>query len=386
MGRSPTARVVFAVLAIAFFLAPLVARGLGTTPEQFENRAFAEPPQLSQGWNAFQQATQYLVDRMPLRAQAVRANTQIWADVFNTDPRYEGPDTLADDDALPFAGDLEGDGIEVDVKEDAGIEGPVSASTGRDGWLYITEEFEYACKSPVPNDVLLDRWAGLVQALRDAGKSSAMFVVPMKASVYPEHLPEKYPFQHCALDEKERLWRLLSKAGPPAGVFELRSRLMALKRHAGDDLFELTDTHWTTLGAMTLVDALLEQVGGDVRLKSSEIVERGMIPYVGDLSVVSGRKETLEHMEYGIERDPDAPRVPGRTLLICDSFAYKWIRLFKPYFEDFRWVSFYHDIDEMTRAIRRSDTVVVEANEIFLRAQAIKKERAFQLAKALTEG
>jgi hypothetical protein len=387
MSRANGIRLLVAVLAVGFFAAPIAARVVGVEAEQFENRRFAEAPRLSQGWDAFQQATRFLVDRMPLRAQAVRTNTTIWADVFGSDPRYGGETALAADQALPFAGAIEDDDRNVRVNEDGGaLQGPATAKTGREGWLYLSEEFEQACDDTVSNELVLQRWGRLIQGFRNAGYPTELFVAPYKASVYPEHLAAEYPYDHCALKEKERFWRLLAREGPGLGIRELRSPLVRLKANAGDGLFMRTDTHWTTLGALVMVDAALDSLGEGVELEPSEIVDRGPVRYRGNLSQAGASSESAVRDEYGIERHPDAPRVPGRTLLICDSFAYLWMRLFRPYFEDVRYISWVEDEHKIARAIRRSDTVILEATEVLMKVQARDGEKALSVPRALAEG
>jgi hypothetical protein len=380
MNRAHLARIAFALLAIAFFITPIAARGLGITAEAFENRTFAEAPKLSQGWDAFQQATRFLIDRMPLRAQAVRANTRIWTDIFDTDPRYNQDDATASDRALPFARTSER--TDDDVRFAAGGDpiGAATAESGRGGWLFIDSEFEHACANRPPNDVVLRRWAKIVGAIRDSGRAAVMLVPPSKSSVYPEYLPDEHPYDHCALRGKERFWRLLSDEGPKRGIFELRSELVRLKANAGDGLFQRKDSHWSTLGALTLVKAALEHVGDGVRMRPSDIAYRGEVSYLGDLAVVAGRSDRDLRAEYGIDRSPGAPRVPGRTLLICDSFAGEWLRLFKPYFEDVEMhVLTGNAVPETVAAIKRSDTVILESVEtLFRRSDAARLAREME--------
>lgn len=379
-------RVVFATLAVVFFATPLALRAVGVTAEEFENRRLATAPRVSQGWDAFGQTTRYLVDHMPLRAQAVRANTRIWTDVFDTDPPYSRDTALANDQALPFAGAVERDGDIQIEKGRRGTQGVARASSGSDGWFYFTTEFEAACETKVPNELRLERWARLVRAVRESGRESVMVVAPSKSSVYPEHLPKRYPFDDCAPRARERFWRLLSREGPRRGVLDVRSELLRLKEHAGDGLFQRADSHWTTLGALTMVKAVLASVGNGVRLKSSEIAYRGAVDYTGDLSVAGGASGTDTRDEYGIERPPGAPRVPGRTLLICDSFAYKWMRLFRAYFEDVRYTYWTGDPKLVIDAIRRSDTVIFEANETWMKLQPGYSTLPVAVARALESG
>lgn len=373
MRHAPATRVVFAILAIGFFIAPVAAGIAGIAPEAFENRRFAQAPKPSQGWDAFQQATQYLIDRMPLRAQAVRANTQIWTNIFGTDPSYTRESSLANDRALPFAGTTERERSDTSAGLGVGLKGPASVKTGRAGWFYIDTEFEYACDT-TPNRAILQRWGKVVRAIRASGRPAVMLVPPAKSSVYPEYLPDEYPFDHCALEGKERFWRLLSDKGPHLGVIELRSKLLRLKAYAGDALFPRKDFHWSSLGALTMVKASLDVIGAGVRLDPNEIVNRGSVSYQGDLTKLRGQPESDKRVEYGIERPPGAPRVPGRTLLICDSFAGRWLRLFKPYFEHIRPAAFSGKAAlETIEAIKRSDRVIIESMEVFWKADYSRK-------------
>jgi hypothetical protein len=375
-------RLLFAILAIGFFAAPIAARTLGITAEAFENRRFADPPKLSQGWNGFQQTTQYLTDRMPLRAQAVRANTQIWTDVFGTDPSYTRDSTLAKDQALPFAGAIERDDGEVRIGRDGG--GPTTSSTGSGGWLYLQDEFSVACEHPVSAALALRRWGKLMRVVRADGRPAVALIAPHKASVYPEYAPEQ-SFIDCARKAKADLWQRLARDGPKLGVLGLRNRMLEVKQYAGGGLFQRKDSHWSTLGALVLVDAALDELGDGVELKPSEIVERGSVPYTGDLTVLNGSSQVDRRDEYGIARARGAPRVPGRTVLICDSFGYGWIRLFKPYFEDISYVSWYEPPDVIAAAIRRADRVILEANETVVKFQAVDDQGVETVTRMLAD-
>jgi hypothetical protein len=381
MSKTTTIRIAFAAIAILFFTAPIAARTLGITAEAFENRRFADAPKLSQGWDAFQQTTRYLTDRMPLRAQAVRANTRIWRDMFGADPRYETAPT-SPDAALPFTNVP---GTSRDDSPGDGLQGPVTAKTGRAGWLFLDAEFEYACDKSISNAAILERWGDLVRATRASGRDSALFAVPEKASVYPEYLPKKYPFQSCALEAKERFWTRLAEDGPALGIHQVRNDLLRLKPKAGAGLFQRKDLHWTTLGALTLVDAVLETFGDDIQLEQAEIVARGNVTYDGDLAAANGDPISDTRMEYDIVRRKGATRIPGRTLLICDSFAYKWMRLFKPYFEDLRYESLYSDENAILAAIRQADRVIFEAEEVNLKAHADKEDRVLAIVRGLRQ-
>lgn len=362
MSHPKAIRLAFAAVAIAFFATPIAARVV-VAPEQFENRRFADAPRPSQGWEAFAQTSRYLIDRMPLRAQAVRANTSIWQDVFGADPRYVTQRAESEGRALPFAGiaDLPEDLAQRKARN--ALSSPATAIRGRKGWLFFDGEIRIACEPDASNATVLDRWARLVRVVRERGQNAAMFVVPHKSSVYPEYIPDSNPDKACSLAAKDRRWRFIAERGPAQAVFELRSELVDLKPRLGDELFELTGMHWTTLGALTLVGAALDELGDGIQIKPSEVKRDGPISYTGDLGVASGSDETEKHYEYYIARDPHARRVPGRTVLVCDSFAYHQMHVLEPYFEHIEDISLYESAPELVKAIRQADNVIFEAVE-----------------------
>lgn len=362
MSRATVARLAFAILAVAFFTAPFAARVLGITAEAFENRKLADAPKVAQGWDAFQQTSRYLVDRMPLRAQAVRANTTIWQDVFDATPRYGSRSPTASDQALPFAGIRDLDRDKAWRKSgDRDLYGVATATTGAKGWLFVGDDISGWCSRPVETTPLAG-WRRLIQAARLGGRQAAMFVVPHKASIYPEYLPDT-PDKECALRKKDKWWAQLAKRGPASGVTELRSELLQLKPRAGNDLFEVTDMHWTPLGAMVLIGAALDQMGNGIQVEAKEVVRRGPVPYTGDLSNATGRGKTSMHFVYDIVRAPNAPRVPGRTVVICDSFAANFAEHFQPYFEEIEFVPSLSPPAKIASEIRTADRVIIETVE-----------------------
>jgi hypothetical protein len=378
MSRTTAIRLLFAALAVGFFAAPIAARALGITAEAFENRRFAEAPKLSQGWDAFQQTTAFLTDRMPLRAQAVRANTRIWTDVFGSEPRY-ADGTLGGDAALPFAGSAG----QPDAPGAALPGGGVQVLAGRDGWLFLQDELNRACGPPIPFEQALARWRALVATIRASGRDVVLIVAPDKASVYPEHLPASYVSDDCALAAKRRLWRLFDGGG----VVELRDALVAQKASAGDDLYARKDSHWTTLGSLSLVRAALAQLGTGIRVSPGEITDPGRASYQGDLTVLIGNPENDTRAERAVTRAAGAPRVPGRTVLVGDSFSNAPIGQLRSYFAEVAhvlWVG--TPIDELAGRIAGADTVILETVERELSFRAADDGPVPKLQRALRAG
>ena len=86
---------------------------------------------------------------LPLRQQAVRANTWVQRHIFGTTPRYGQSSLggLAADQALPF-GQPQQDTHSTGVGR-AGQAGS-RVLVGRDGWLFLHQDFDMACTLPPP--------------------------------------------------------------------------------------------------------------------------------------------------------------------------------------------------------------------------------------------
>jgi alginate O-acetyltransferase complex protein AlgJ len=385
MSAKTAIRLTFALLAIGFFAAPIAARMLGITAEAFENRRFADPPKLSQGWNAFQQTGRFLTDRMPLRAQAVRANTRIWTDVFGATPRYGGGQpALADDGALPFAGAAEQPG---QPAPPAAAPDPAQVIRGNDGWLYLQGEQDRACAPAVGVKAALDRWAELVAVVRASGRRAVAVVAPDKASIYPEHLPGDFPNADCAVAGKQALWGVLERSPASAGVVPLRRALLDRKRRGGEQLYLTKDSHWNEQGSLTLVRAALAAVGGGVRVAPAEILDSGTREYTGDLTTLLGESETDVAPVRVVARAADAPRVAGRTLMVRDSYGDAAAPQLAPYvtvFQDALW--FGSTAPQLAREVALADTVIFETVEREFAFRAAPDGPVAALTAALRQG
>jgi alginate O-acetyltransferase complex protein AlgJ len=376
MSRNHKIRLGFALLAIAFFATPIAARMIGITAESFENRPFATAPKPSQGWDAFAQTTQFLVDRMPLRKQAVEANTRIWTDVFNTTPRYGGPQQAAAEGPLPA-------GAPADDGQLSRAEEAAQVLRGRDGWLFVHAELNASCAPPLPLPAALAQWRRLLTAIRSERTRAVLVVAPDKGTIYPERLPD-LPEGACVEAGKRKLWELLERVERPEGLMALRDDLRRLKRGAGDDLYARKDSHWTTVGSLALTRAVVEGLGnGRVAVRPGDVEDPGPTEYTGDLTNLLGAPETDMQEQRTIARDRDAPRIPGRTLLIGDSYSQGPVPQLVHYFEDLRILTWQAPAPELARGIRAADTVVLETveREFAFRAATVVGQVEQQLSR-----
>lgn len=349
-------KIAFAIAAIAFFATPVAVRVVGVKAEPFENRALAEAPSLDDGWNVFDQATRYLTDRMPLREEAVRANTRISQDIFDTTPRYG----QAGGRGLPFAGPASG-GPKV-----RNIEG-FRVATGRDGWLYLADEADRSCTPPFPGDAAVRRWRELVRIVRRSGRRAAVVVPPNKYTVYPEHLALDEAKRRCAKRGGDALWRRIESVPRRENLIGLREPLLRLKRSLGEPVYLRTDSHWTARGAFEMVTATLDRLGRGVRPAPGELVDLGAQEAQGDLNRLVGDPTPERRRRLAVKRRPRARKVPGRTVFVLDSFGEKVTDLLRPYFESFETVYWSREHKtspgRLAAAVERADTVIFETVE-----------------------
>lgn len=365
-------RTCFAVLAALFFATPLALKAFGVRARQFENRRLTPAPELAAGWNFFDEATRYLIDRMPLRYQAVRANTWIDLNVFHATPLYGegGLGGVSADQALPFgqaAQDRAGLGSAAPRSPHAPAPPPPTAdqvAVGRDGWLYLQVVFDRACAPFVPFAEAAARWEELLRVIRSSGRRVELVVAPDKSTIYPEYVAPGTPHYGCSFPGTAALWRVIeSPAAARAGIIGLRRPLLAEKRASSQLLYYRTDSHWNKLGALAYVEAMLPPLG-KVRVLSSEIISKRPIRWAGDLDGLLGASEVEVAPVRVIRRAPGAPVVPGPTLLLGDSYSEGAMAEIRPYFASLQRLSWDNSTPgQIARAIAGARTVVLETVE-----------------------
>ena len=361
-------KVLFAIAAIAFFATPVAVLVVGVKAEPFENRALAEAPSLDDGWNVFDQTTRFLTDRMPLREEAVRANTRISQDLFDTTPRYG----RGGGRGLPFAGPGSG-GPKV-----RDLEG-FRVATGRDGWLYLADEADRSCTPPFPGTAAVRRWRELLGIVQASGRSAAVVVPPNKYTIYPEHLALDAAKRRCAKRGGEALWNLIESVPRRENLIGLREPLLSLRRSLGEPVYLRTDSHWTARGAFELVTATLERVGRGVRATPRELVDLGTEKAQGDLNRLVGNPTPERRRRLVVKRGPAARKVPGRTVFVLDSFGEKVTEMLRPYFETFEIVYWNRERKtspaRLAAAVERADTVIFETVEREFAFRASNREQ-----------
>lgn len=349
MSRGQSIRITVAVLATAFFLTPIVLLAAGARVHAFENRRLEPAPRLADGWNLFDVATRYLIDRMPLRDQAVHANTWIDEHVFRTTPTYgeNGLGGVGSDQALPFSGRPDQDratlgnsgaGTTTTTAPGTKVAPPPATATqvtiGTHGWFFLEGVLQRACAPFIPFTAAVKQWESLIAAIRASGRRVELLIAPDKSTIYPEYLSPSTPDLACGEAGTAALWQQIeSPSARRAGIVGLRRPLLAFKHSSSTLLYFKTDSHWNTVGSLSMVEASLPPLSARVALKPSEIVHTGSIRYGGDLLTLLGQSGSETAPTAGIRRAAGAPTIAAKTLLLGDSYADPAVSEMSPYFQ-----------------------------------------------------
>ena len=353
--KSVSLRHVVAVLALAFFFAPLALRAAGMTAREFENRPMATFPKLSQGWDALDQGKRFLIDRLPLREQAVRADAWISTDVFDTDPAA-GRAGASGPAGVPAKPEPDPEPDPAAAPAPAGDK-PVA---GKGGWLFLEGEFVRACVPFIAWPTAMARWERLASVIRRSGRRVVLVFPPDKSAIHPEYLPASFAQRACVGPGHDAAWAAIEGATDPA-VLGLRRAMLAAKRPGTSGPYFRKDTHWNTMGGTIAVRELLERIGvPGVRMRNDEIV-KGRVEYAGDLATLSGAPQTDVAPRWTIERRTGAPRLPGRTLFLHDSYGTAMQDALVGYLQEPVLLEWYNRSPAaVIAAIRQADTVVLQ--------------------------
>ena len=356
INRRRVAKALATVVASAFVFGPPLAGLLGVNATSIENRELAKRPSPSQGWEGLDALTAWASDHLPGRNAAVRANA--WVDYH----------ALGE---MPPAG-----------RQAHGKKDPLVVR-GRDGHLFLGDDFVRSCDSPGQFNEAFDEMLKFAEMIKASGRNVVFVVAPNKSSVATEVLPRAVPRGNCARTQIRAQERRLNATDHPL-FLNLLPQLRE-SQVAGEQPYWKTDTHWSPTGgaiyARAIADRLEPGLGARLDLKPKKAT------LSGDLSAMIGLKlpETalVTTVETGtVNLDPFDPKrvkagvyygrqhwttspttglVPGRTVLLGDSFDYYAMENLRPLFADgtFLWVNSTPE-DKVVAQIAASDTVVLE--------------------------
>jgi alginate O-acetyltransferase complex protein AlgJ len=278
---------------------------------------------------------------------------------------------------------------------------------GRDGWLFLGDEFTAACHPELTITQVISGLRRLDQIITASGRKLVILIPPDKDTVDGRFLPAVVPDGPCAMREKALLWRALGSLKLP-GYVDMLPLLQAEERATHRPAYLPIDSHWTDRSAAKVfLPAILN--GLSPRLyRSARVVSIGKQPYVGDLSVLAGSPKTDTDTMYSVTRpgivpgkstvtDPfanfpishylnyssgRAPLVGGRTLMYGDSFTERSLGIIAPFFADFTRIPELSRaaaegpsaravaLSLLTKQIQAADVVVIEQTERIVTASA----------------
>ena len=350
-------RVVDRLVVLAFALALVIPPSLlaiGAHAVQLENRAPRGLPALSVGglldtsWPAGVDG--FLTDRLALRPYAIRARGEAYWLTGGT--------------------------------------GNPDAVRGLDDWLFTRAEFEPPCQ--ITGAQLGAELEAANSAFTASGQQFRFILIPDKHTVYPEHVSPVPAFPPTCQDSgRAALGDSLRALGPAA--IDGSSLLGAAAREPdARPLYYRQDTHWTPLGAATVVEALVRSLDPDLWTANTEVV-RGVRRRVVDIAALIGLRHVertpnvflrpdvtqqrqdlavpvqLNHAPaiFRITSSGSEPLLPGRTLVLYDSFFGIDTRLVAPFFADTTWVEVADMLEhpELARLLGPFDRVILERVE-----------------------
>jgi hypothetical protein len=386
-------RYLLALLGVALFFTPGIARLLGVYPTSIENRPLVALPSLSKGFGIFPVLTQWSIDHLPLRNLAIRADAHISEDIFGEPPSYGAA------------------GGPVGVGQTASLQGGRAGGTtnagtanevipGRNGWLFLGDEFTAGCHPQLTLAQVTSGLRRLDAIVTASGRRLVVLIPPDKDTIDGRFLPANVPDGPCAEHEKALRASALASLGLHDFV-NLIPLLKAEERSTGRPAYLPTDSHWTDRSAThVFLPAILDALSPRL-YRNAHVVPTGPQPYTGDLSVLLGAPRTATDQTFNVIRPGVAPGrttvvnpfpnfpishysnysqagvplVRGRTLLYGDSFTERSLGIIAPFFADLT------RIPELSRAaaegpearaaglaqlvelIQGSDVVIVEQTE-----------------------
>jgi hypothetical protein len=307
---------------------PALMFGVGLRPPEIENRPLLTPPPFSvnrlldPGW--YSALDKYLTDNIALRPLAVRLRARVTTNLGGT--------------ANP------------------------AVILGTGDWMFTREELAPACQLTAPQVVAsLDRVAARFAA---AGQTFRFIVVPDKHVIYSDKLrPDTSLAQTCTEGRRSAMRDALAQR--TAYGVDGWSKLLAARaaRPVGPPLYYMADSHWTPSGAIVGIKALIQSLDpalwrdDDVVPGRTTEVPQGLARQMGlprseatlQIGVRPGVKAVRTAVQvpvhvnnaravYRWTASGNRPLLPGRTVIVYDSFFGLNMARIAPFFEESIWI------------------------------------------------
>jgi alginate O-acetyltransferase complex protein AlgJ len=396
--RRPHIPALSLVAALLFFFGPAIAFTFGDRDAPLENRPLAGMPSMNSGWHVIPGFNAWAVDHLPLRSQAVRAQTYLSEAVFGEPPPSAAPRVIQ----------------------------------GKNNWLYLADDFSSACNPKLSLAAVIDGLKRLRTAIDVSGRKLVISVIPDKSTAVPQNLPESFAFKNCGEERRREFWQEIVASEVP--FVNVREPLAAAERAARHPMYLKLNTHWNMQGAAVWTKSILGTL--DRRLieglaipgvdegappSESSFVAGPVTDQRGDLTVMLGAPRTEPMLPIALQRrgvtlssegvrlpgnvppqtpqgtagppittkasTSAAPLYPGRTLILGDSFYASARSLFAPFMSTLTAVYVIADPAKIMPSIIDADTVVLEVVERNLSSgwvPLIRPDALAELERSLT--
>ena len=375
-GARPAALVFLVTIAV-----PFLAYLAGVRAPATENRTPTPPPALSGVASlddaALAQLTDHLAEVLPGRQVAIRADA--WADLnlFGTSPN----------DAVLL---------------------------GQDGWLFLDVAVTAPCRTEAQVSALRGELARAEAVVEATGRRLITTIAPDKATVYPELLGTSLPQDTLCGQEFGRDLAATVEADPPPGYVPFWQRIFALRDRAEEPIYFPADTHWTTDASLEMVRAIVETLDEDA-WEDVTLTRREPTTFTGDLTLLLGLHRTQSERPLVVDRPgvtwqlaradslPEVPSavpdidvsvftgsgddlIPGRVVMLHDSFAYMTRPQLAPFFQHLMMVRKHPvTVPWVAELLRPAETLVVEVVEREAWNRIVEDHLAASLAAALRD-
>src|ERR1700730_9972638 len=160
--------------ALLFLFGPAIAFICGDRVDLIENRRLAGMPSLNSGWQVIPGFNAWVVDHLPLRSQAVRADTYLSEAVFGEPPFISAAPRVIQ---------------------------------GKDDWLYLDDDFSLVCNAELSLPAVIDGLKRLHTAIEASGRKLVISIIPDKSTAVPQNLPESFGFKNCSEKRRREFWQ-----------------------------------------------------------------------------------------------------------------------------------------------------------------------------------
>lgn len=326
-------RLATACLAGLLFFGPILAYASGRRGAPVENRPATDFSELSVSWDGFSTLSKFIGDRIPLRSRAIKSDGWIDQHVFNENPAFGGG-------AVP------------------------RIIHGKDGYLFLNDDFGMACQSADVVPQLVTSIGKLVEVINQSGRRAIYTVAPNKTTLHRELLPDDQGSVDCLDKYSNGLWEGLSEASID-GYVDLKSAMSDAMDQTREPLFLRKDSHWDSAGNAAAAKAVINTLQPGL-WDDSALQYKGLIDYIGDLTYLEGNPVIDQTPLYEVVRPeitagtpeiwdngdlthiyrrytntgPVGSLITRKTVIMVDSFGVEAVGRIIPYFADITFVHF----------------------------------------------